>query len=163
MKRWACRFLCVASFLAGSRLDAEIISWFSDANKTNLDSAGVAMDGFQFELGVFSNGFMPTNLNVNQWPSHWVVADSTAYHATTHRFAGQFLVTENPAPFVVGTQAWIFGYRITPTGTDRILFRNTGWTWPAPNPLNPLADGMECQRGQPRGSWHLSTAADRRS
>jgi hypothetical protein len=140
MKCWSCRFLCVAAFLACSRLEAEIISWFSDAHKTNLDAAGASMDaGFQFELGVFSDSFVPTSLNVSQWSSHWVVADSTTYNAATHRFSGQFMVRDNTGPFVLGTQAWILGYRITPTGTDRILFRNTGWTWPSPNPLDPLA------------------------
>lgn len=139
MKRWACRILCLAACFTSTRLDAEIISWFSDANKTNLDGAGVPMDAvFQFELGVFSGGFVPTNLNVAQWSSHWVAADSTTYNATTHRFSDQFVVTNNNSPFLVGASAWIFGHRITPTGTDRILFRNTGWTWPVPDPMNPI-------------------------
>lgn len=95
--------------------------------------------GLQFELGVFSNGFVPTSRNVGLWSAHWVAADSTSYNATTQRFADQFAVTHNNSPFLIGTHAWIFGYRITPTGTDRILFRNTNWTWPAPDPMNPLA------------------------
>ena len=41
MKRWASRILCLAACFTSARLDAEIISWFSDANKTNLDGAGV--------------------------------------------------------------------------------------------------------------------------
>jgi hypothetical protein len=126
--------LCYAACFTNARLDAEIISWFSDANKINLDGAGLPMDaGFQFELGVFSGGFAPTSQNVSQWSAHWVAADSTTYNAGTQRFAEQFLVTQNVAPFLVGAQAWISGRRTTPTGTDRILIRNT------PDPLNPLA------------------------
>ena len=143
MKNWVCRFLCIAACFAGARLDAEVISWSSAADKTNLDGTsgtGVAMDaGFHFELGVFSGGFVPTNQNVNQWSSHWVVADSTTYNVTTQRFSDQVEVANNNAPFAEGAKAWIFGYRIKPTGTDRILFRGVGWTWPAPDPMNPIA------------------------
>ncbi len=139
MKRWTCRILCLAGCFTGIRLNAEVISWFSDANKINLTAAGAPMDaGFQFELGVFSAGFVPTPLNVSEWPAYWVAADSTSYNATTHRFAGQWTVTDNASPFLIGAAAWIFGHRTTPTGTDRILLRNTQWIWPAPDPLNPI-------------------------
>jgi hypothetical protein len=139
MKRWACRLFSTLVICMGPRLGAETIAWFSDANKTNLDGSGAPMDaGFHFELGVFSGGFVPTRQNGAQWATHWVAADSTAYNPTNHRFAGQHTVADNLSPFLAGTQAWIFGYRTTPTGTDTILLRNTGWTWPAPNPLNPI-------------------------
>lgn len=139
MKCWICRILCLAGCFSCIRLNAEVISWFSDGNKINLTAAGAPMDaGFQFELGVFSGGFVPTPLNVSEWPAHWVAADSTSYNATTHRFAGQWTVTNNISPFLIGAAAWIFGHRTTPTGTDRILLRNTQWIWPAPDPLNPI-------------------------
>jgi hypothetical protein len=142
MNRLAAGFLCVAACLAGTRLDAETIAWFSDAGKANLDGAGVAMDGaFHFELGVFSSGFEPTASNVGQWAAHWVVADSETYNPApaSCRFSGQFVVSTNNAPFTVGAKAWIFGYRNTPTGSETLLFRGSGWTWPAPNPMNPVA------------------------
>ena len=74
------RFFFLVLSLAGLRLDAETIPWFSDANKTNLDSSGVPMDaGYHFELGVFAGGFVPKPLNGEQWAAHWVAADTTVY------------------------------------------------------------------------------------
>ncbi|MEY3897401.1 MAG: hypothetical protein RLZZ214_2922 [Verrucomicrobiota bacterium] len=139
MKNWVCRLLCVVACFSSARLDAEIISWSSAADKINLDGTGMAMDaGFHFELGVFSGGFVPTGMNVDQWSSHWVVADATSYNVTTRRFSDLFTVANNNTPFVAGATAWIFGYRITSTGTERILFRRTDWTWPSPDPMNPI-------------------------
>lgn len=133
-------FICLAVCLSGPQLHAETIAWFSDADQSNLGASGVPMDaGFQFELGVFSGGFVPTSLNVGQWSVHWVVADSTTYNPTTRRFADQVMVANNNAPFLPGANAWIFGHRVTPTGTDRILLRALGWKWPAPDPMNPIA------------------------
>lgn len=121
-------------------LEAETISWFSNANQTNLDHDDLVMDaGFHFELGVFSASFEPTNRNIAKWSTYWTPADSTVYNAATKRFADQFQVTNNNSPFLVGTKAWIYGFRVTPTGTDMLLFRSTAWTWPAPNLMNPFA------------------------
>ncbi|MGL4401171.1 MAG: hypothetical protein ACRCXD_14970 [Luteolibacter sp.] len=132
-------FVILSVLLASPRLAASSIAWFSDAAQVNLDGSDVPMDaGFHFELGVFSNGFVPTRQNVGQWATRWVAADSTAYNPNTRRFADLMSVADNRSPFLVGTQAWIFGYRVTPTGTDMILLRNTGWIWPAPDPLNPI-------------------------
>jgi hypothetical protein len=120
-------------------LTAETIYWQSDAEKTNLDSAGVVMDaGFQFELGVFTGGFSPTAGNTSDWQAHWQAADSTGYNVTNKRFSASFAVTGNTAPFTVGAAAWIFGRRETSTGSDWILFRKATWLWPAPNPMNPF-------------------------
>jgi hypothetical protein len=139
MSRWVCRFLFLAVFCAGPRLAARTVAWFSDALQTNLDGLNAPMDaGFQFELGVFSNGFVPTRQNVGQWAARWVAAGSTAYHPATRRFSSLLEVADNDGPFATGTPAWIFGCRTTPTGTDMILLRNTGWSWPAADPLNPI-------------------------
>jgi hypothetical protein len=125
--------------LAGPRLEAGTIAWFSDPLQTNLDGSQVPMDaGFHFELGVFSDGFVPTRQNVTQWAARWVAAGSTDYQPATRRFTGLQAVADNNSPFLAGTRAWIFGYRVTPTGTDMILLRNTAWLWPAPDPFNPI-------------------------
>jgi hypothetical protein len=138
MNRWV-SWLLLTSSLALMTVGAQNISWFSDAQNTNLDGSGAAMDaGFQFELGVFSNGFVPTSLNSVQWASHWVAADTTTYNAATHRFSAVFTVTGNTAPFVIGANAWILGRRLTATGDDLLLFRSSSWTWPAPDPMSPL-------------------------
>ncbi len=132
-------WLIVVIGLAGFVAKAEEIQWFSDAGQVNLDSQNQAMDaGYTFEIGVFSGGVMPTPQNISQWSANWVAADSTTFNGTALRFNNLFVVTNNHAPFVVGANAWIFGYKTTPIGTERILFRSVDWTWPAPNPMNPF-------------------------
>lgn len=120
-------------------VQAQPILWSSDSGQTNFDSAGALMDSdFVFELGSFSGGFVPTAGNVVEWSGHWVVADSTNYNTTDKRFNSVYEVMENTAPFTVGAPAWIMGTRGGPAGTERILFRESGWTWPTPSPLNPV-------------------------
>lgn len=94
--------------------------------------------GFHFEIGVFADGFVPTAQNVHQWSSHWSVAQSTTYNETNRWFTAVFEVTDNAAPFVVGANAYVWGYSGDKTQGEWILFRASAWTWPEPNPLAPM-------------------------
>lgn len=117
---------------------AETITWFCDPASANFDAAGAPMDGFfQFQLGAFTAGFMPTTSNAAEWAEHWVSASTAVYHETNDLFQGQFTLTGNTAPFVVNGSAWIWGFRNGGSGSDWILFRNPAWRWPAANPLSP--------------------------
>jgi hypothetical protein len=132
----ALRSLCSACALGALPLAAETISWFSDPMRTNLDGSGTPMDAaFQFELGVFANGFVPTDGNHEQWQIHWSAAQTANYNSTSRRFAESYDVKHNPEPFTAGASAWIMGRRDTATGSERILLRNSNWLWPAPNAL----------------------------
>lgn len=125
-------------WLAAFQANAETINWYSTP-KTNLTSSDQNMDGgFQFQLGVFSGGFVPTANNISQWSANWVSAQSTAYNPTTKVFDSNFTVTGNTAPFTVGAKAYIWGRSTTTTKDEWILFRKSTWTWPAPNPMNPF-------------------------
>jgi len=125
--------------MSASPLRGERLTWFSDPGGTNLDAFGKPMDaGFQFQLGVFAGGFVPTMENYPEWAAHWNPAQSVGYFPPTSRFVGQFSVTGNSAPFVVGTPAWISGQRDTDGVSERILLRSMDWMWPAPNPANPF-------------------------
>ncbi|MBK1828349.1 hypothetical protein [Haloferula rosea] len=131
--------LGVAIVGVGGWACGENISWFSDPGRVNLTSHGTAMGtDFDFELGVFSAGFEPTAFNRGSWLNHWTAAQSTSYSAVDSRFVALHSVAGNLPPFVVGAEAWIFGRRDGPTGTEWILFRHPSWTWPAPNPLSPF-------------------------
>jgi hypothetical protein len=117
---------------------AETITWFCDPASANFDAAGTPMDGFfQFQLGAFTPGFVPTASNAAEWAGHWVSASTAAYHEGNDLFQGQFTLTGNAAPFVVNGNAWIWGFRNGGSGSDWILFRSPAWRWPAANPLNP--------------------------
>lgn len=132
--------------VVGLDCQAERIRFFSAPNQTNQTSSGQALDhGFAFELGVFANGFVPSQANVAQWAANWRVATDDdghpardVYNPTTRRFDAEHVVTDNHAPFTVGAAAYVWGFRGGVGTSEWILFRKPTWTWPAPNPLNPL-------------------------
>lgn len=153
--------------LLASPMQGETITWFSDPGGSNLDAFGKPMDaGFRFQLGVFSGGFVPTMGNSSNWSAHWNPAQSVNYFPPTSRFVGQFSVADNSVPFLIGTPAWIFGQRDTDGVSERILLRDKGWLWPAPNPTNPFgrdwgvhtADQVVIGALQPNGSPFLMQA-----
>lgn len=117
---------------------AETITWFCDPASANFDAAGNPMDGFfQFQLGAFTTGFVPTASNAAEWADHWVPASTADYHDANHLFQGRVTLTSNAAPFGVNGNAWIWGFRNSGSGSDWILCRNPSWRWPAANSLNP--------------------------
>jgi len=94
--------------------------------------------GFNFELGVFTGSFVPTSANTAQWAANWVPAQRIAYDGPNQSFGGQFTVADNPPPFTVGKPAYIWGFQAGSSSSEWILFRKPAWTWPAPNPMNPI-------------------------
>jgi hypothetical protein len=94
-----------------------------------------------FQRGVFSGGLIPTAANVGQWTAHWVMADSDTSNPSTRAFEKDFTVTGNAVPFTVGAAAYAWGRRRGSAKDEWILFRNSSWTWPAPNPLSPFPIG----------------------
>jgi hypothetical protein len=141
MRRSSLRIcLLIVGLLAARSVRGETINWYCSPQKVNLTGGGQPMDaGFQFQLGVFASGFIPTAGNASEWAAHWVTAKATSYNPTTKAFEELFTVTGNAAPFSVGARAYVWG-RSTSVGNDEwILFRNSSWTWPAPNPSDPFA------------------------
>jgi hypothetical protein len=153
-------FLTVVWLLSGLAL-AETINWDSPPQKTNLTSDGSPMDAtYQFQLGVFSGGFVPTASNACDWATYWTPADSSGYNPASNAksYGSDLVVLGNAAPFTVGAKAYVWG-RSAGTGHDEwILFRSSDWTWPAPNPMNPFgldwsaADANEVVLGSVNGS-----------
>lgn len=111
---------------------AGTIEWNSPPTAMNLDSSGAVMDtGFKYELGVFSSGFQPSPSNVADWAANWHKADSVGRSHKVNAFGSSYKIPNNLAPFTVGAKGWILGKKQTPRGTEKILFRNTHWTWPS--------------------------------
>lgn len=167
-------FLLLPVLLAGSFCQAERVRFFCAADQINLTSAGVALDkDFVFELGVFKSGFVPTAANATQWAANWKPAVGAngvpardIYNPTTRRFDGEFTVTDNVAPFTVGTSAYVWGFRAGSGTPESILFRNTSWNWPAPNPLDPTGSDWDIAQAtavvgsiQSNGTPYLMKAA----
>jgi hypothetical protein len=126
---WKC-FLLLA-VLSGGSLRADTINWYSTANRTNHMSSGTVMDsGFQFQLGVFTGGFIPTATNIGQWSAFWVSAQSASYSETSKSYNSNHTFTGNAAPFTAGAKAYVWGRRIGTASDEWILFRKSDWNWP---------------------------------
>jgi hypothetical protein len=137
ISKWLCLSVSVVLALACHARD---INWFSDAGAVNLDSDGLVMNReFKFELGVFSNGFVPTPANLQHWAANWNACQRTSYNPQTNRFDGLFTVTTNSSPFVAGAAAYVWGFRGVGESGEWILFRAPGWLWPMADEFNPLA------------------------
>lgn len=131
-------FLIGASLLV-NQVNGETISWYSPVPQSNLTSANQEMDGaFQFQLGVFANGFVPTAANIAEWAKNWVSAQSTVYNPTTKVFDGLFVVKSNASPFKKGAKAYIWHRISNSTQDEWILFRHSDWTWPGTDNLTPF-------------------------
>ena len=94
--------------------------------------------GFRFELGVFEGTFLPTAENKEQWAQNWRPAQRTAYNATGKDFSAEYVVDDNDPPFTFGKQGYIWGFRGDAFSGEWILLKSVSWTWPIPNPFNPL-------------------------
>lgn len=132
------RLLGVAALLAGVA-ESRTIRWFSDPLQTNLTSSNVPLDGdFRFEIGVFTNGFVPTSGNTMTWAANWVPAQRVLYGAANQFFSGDYKVNSNAAPFTVGAKAYVWGFGGR-SGNEWILFSAPTWTWPQSNLTDPNA------------------------
>lgn len=116
------------------------LHWYSALDHFNFASDERPMDaGFRFELGVFSDGFVPTAENRDEWSAYWVPAQRVGYHGGNRWYSGYLVVEDNEAPFVAGAEAWVWGFSGDASGGDWILFRNSSWKWPRANPRIPVA------------------------
>ena len=97
-----------ALILLGSASGGKII-WRSLA-RPHVTSEGMPLTSeMVFQLGVFSEEFVPTRFNVAQWASHWYVAAETTFDEAEERFSDTFAVVGHAAPFWPGTQGYVRG------------------------------------------------------
>jgi hypothetical protein len=100
-----------------------------------------------FQVGGF-DGAAPTSLQDFISDTNWIAmpamtagANATNWDETFSFFFGDFSYSSNPAPFTVGSQAYIFGFNSLDAGPDAqwILLSDASWTIPASAPDNPTA------------------------
>jgi hypothetical protein len=90
-----------------------------------------------FEVGVFTNGFVPSATNTSQWSANWVPAQRTKFTTKHNWFTSIFNVTNNAAPFTAGAPAYVWGFSGSEAAGQWLLFRATNWTWPTANDTAP--------------------------
>lgn len=130
----------IAVLLATGAANGETINWYCPAQKINLTSSGPVMDGgFQFQLGVFKDGFIPTAGNASQWAGHWASPPgaSAPYDTISKAFDLSISVGGNVDPYFIGTKAYVWGRRAGGAGDEWILFRKGDWTWPNGSAVPP--------------------------
>jgi len=127
---------------------AERIHWYGPTYKTNLTSTGELIDHTMvFELGLFTDGFVPTADNVAEWSTYWLAAQRANYSPDGQFFTAKFVVDQKDSPFTGGKPAYIWGFRGGVESGEWMLFRKDTWKWPvlaadqaaeARNPLSAL-------------------------
>jgi len=138
----SCR-IWIGSFLLALLLllpaSAERISWGSLPGQDHVTSLGQPLNaGFQFELGGFTKGFVPTAQNTADWSRHWIPVQRTRFNPDTRWFTALVHVpTQNP-PLESGDTVYIWGFSGSESAGEWTLFRSERWVWPKANRANPI-------------------------
>ena len=136
----------IALALSVTALPAATIQWGGSVWGTDLQSDGETPldDSFDFQIGTFTDGFVPDSSNYSDWEVNWSAIATTTYNETNMFFAGQtqFLDENTSLPdiqfngqtFVEGDQVYLWGYnsKVVAGGSEWTLVSNgTDWTVPA--------------------------------
>ncbi len=164
----ATRFLLVWAVLVGGLLGMPgalgvTIHWGSAVGDFIYESDGTTLvdpSSFQFELGTFADGFMPTEANMADWEANWHRLDIGSYSQTTGTMAGSVTLLNTPTPdgtildgdatdpasFFFGKDAYVWVYNQNTT-IDSTL------EWALLS--NPDGDGID-----PATAWTFPTAPE---
>lgn len=108
------------------------VDWSSERLATNVTSGRSPLgSGFQFELGGFSQGFVPRAENIAEWRAHWVPVGSADYNVAAGFFAASTAIEALPA--TVGRTAYIWGFdhvNVSVAAAEWILVTDPGWQFP---------------------------------
>ncbi|MES2658523.1 MAG: hypothetical protein V4689_07890 [Verrucomicrobiota bacterium] len=80
MKLPLAKLCCLIFALSAAVAHSQTLNWASFSESTIVNSQGDPLDStFVFELGAFSDGFVPDESNIGSWDIHWQVFDTTDY------------------------------------------------------------------------------------
>lgn len=86
---------CLIFLLAAAKVHCQTLNWASLTGSEIVDSHGDPLDGsYLFELGAFTNGFVPDETNQGSWETQWHVFDSAEYSYTPGQL-GYFTGTQD--------------------------------------------------------------------
>ncbi|WOO40737.1 hypothetical protein [Rubellicoccus peritrichatus] len=124
--------LLAAAFVLASNvsIQARALDWGSSVNAQGFQQDGVTPlnDAFVFYLGVFANGFTPTNANVDDWAANWTTVDAVNYNPAYKVFNARH--TTSATDPAAGTQGYIWGIRRDKALNEWILITDSTWLWP---------------------------------
>ncbi|MEN9734071.1 MAG: hypothetical protein RLZ45_2066 [Verrucomicrobiota bacterium] len=118
---------------------AERISWGSLPGQEHVNSLGQPLNsGFQFELGSFAKGFLPSAQNTQEWAAHWIPIQRTRFNPRTRWFTSVVTVPATASPLQPGDPVYVWGFGGSESSGEWTLFRSDRWVWPKANPANPV-------------------------
>lgn len=112
--------------------DAGLVHWGSPGFVVNADSHGVEWDrGYLMEAGIFTDGFVPTFQNREQWPDHWHLLGSAPYDTEEKRFAGVIDTDREALPTGTIIYFWAKNGTDLRKGPEWVLLTHPSWKWPS--------------------------------
>jgi hypothetical protein len=161
---YACLLLLLGCLgLSTGALHAQAFNWGSAVFSDLVDSEGNTLDDtFVFEVGAFTEGFIPDETNIGEWYSNWQVFDAAAYNGVEETgddgIYGYFTSTVNMNPDGTSDSPWQTPGALSFEGLDAYIWvRNSdiageGTEWSlvrADDWVFPTADPDCCGNGQP--------------
>lgn len=135
------KVLMVSSWAVSTGL-AGTITWSLPVGGSYTSSSGASLpDGYQFQLGVFTNGFVPLASNAADWKDNWTGLTVGEYNSTLSALSESYQVDDNPAPFTKGVQLYCMGFKVTASGSSEVfLATDSSWEMPDSAPLGLPVD-----------------------
>ena len=94
-----------------------------------MNSKGQGIDeSYVFELGAFTEGFVPSLANVSQWITHWHGVQRAIYDPSSQAYTNRYDVESNDSPYSQGSRGYVWGYGVDTN--EWILMTDAMWTWP---------------------------------
>jgi hypothetical protein len=169
----------IASLLVVSKpAQATAINWSNAVNDLLYDSTGAPLtNSFHFEIGIFTDGFVPTASNFTDWAANWSIFDAATLNTdeipglgpanffTSTARVNQNLTSNSPltspgSTFPQNTQAylWAFNSKTVSFTSEWALVTDLSTTlpnaanaWRFPAPENPSLPNIGLE-------WSLSDA-----
>lgn len=141
--------ILIALSLIATAAPAATIQWGGSVWGTDLQSDGVTplTSAFDFEIGTWAEGFVPSDSNYVDWSANWEPIATTSYNATNMFFAGetQFLDENTSLPdiqfngntYIAGDQVYLWGYNtktVAPGSEWTLVTNGVDWTVPSASP-----------------------------
>lgn len=166
MKRLPTLFgkIAILAALASPMLSAQTVNWGSPVFSDFRDSTGAPLDqGFNVQLGIFVNSFVPSAENAGEWAANWRTLDVAGFDASLGYATGTFdLLADgsssspgaSPGTFFSGmAYVWVFDTADLSGGSaEWFLARSDAWVLPEA--------GGDCCGGTPI-QWSTSDLANK--
>lgn len=121
-----------ANLSAQSAPPSHLLVFASPAFEHGCLSTSADLPGsYSFELGVWTNDFVPTAHNRHEWADHWQPLVRTSWRTETGQVIDAVHLPANEAPFTAGRQVYLWGWDSRASGTrEWVLLTNPGWALP---------------------------------